>query len=127
MKDYKIFAVDDEPEIAKIIKEFLGKNGFNITTTSDPAYMLTIIESGVAIDLLILDMKMPKIKGLDILRRMQELKRTNPVIVLTGSIDSQKYKEKLEGLGYRLDDIAFKPINLYELLDKVKYKLGIKD
>lgn len=123
---YKILVVDDEPEIVKILEEFLAKMDFEVMAAIGGEKGLEHINSRAKIDLMVLDMKMPKVKGLDVLRGLKQANRNIPVIILTGSIDAPKHKEELEELGYSLGDIQQKPINLYQLLDMVKKKLGIK-
>ncbi len=123
---HKILIVDDEPEIVKILEEFLAKMGFEVTSAVGGEKGLENINSQAKIDLMVLDMKMPKVKGMDILRGLKQVNRNIPVIILTGSIDEQKHKEELEELGYGLADIQHKPVDLYRLLDAVKKKLGIK-
>ena len=122
---HRILVVDDELEIVRIIEEFLTKNGFDVLATSEPEKAVEILNSDTNIDLMILDMRMPKIKGMDILALSKQTRKDIPVIILTGSIDAQDSKLPLEHLGYSLDDICYKPIDLQTLLDTVKNKLAL--
>ena len=124
---HKILAIDDEPEIVKILTEYLLKNGFDVVTAGGGAEGLAAIESGTGFDLLILDMKMPGVKGIDILEAMEKKGIARPVIILSGSIDRQKYDLRLSRLGYRQDDdFLIKPIDLKILLTTINKKLGDK-
>jgi len=119
----KILVVDDEVEIVKILEEFLSKMGFEVIKAVGGEEGNRVLRSDVQIDLLILDMKMPKVRGVEVLSELKKTNRKIPVIILTGSIDLQRYKEQLERLGYGLNDVCDKPIDLYVLLGKVKEKL----
>ena len=119
----KILVIDDEQEIIRILEEFLAKMGFDLITAVGGEKAIEIINSQAKIDLIVLDMKMPKVKGIDVLKELRRAGRQNPVIILTGSIDAQKHRGQLSELGYNPDDICYKPIDLYVLLDMIKKKL----
>lgn len=72
---------------------------------------------------MVLDMKMPKIKGMDVLRRGKEIEKNIPVIILTGSIDVERYIKDLEDLGYTADDVLIKPVDLNQLLERINKRL----
>jgi len=116
---YKILSVDDEPEILNIIKLFLTKKGFEVTTVHGGEKALEILRSGIEFNLLIVDMKMPKVKGVEVLREMKDLNIDVPVIILSGSIDEIKHSTELKELGLIDSKYLIKPINLDELLEVV--------
>jgi len=120
---HKILVVDDEPRIAKILEEYLTRMGFHVTKASGGEEAIGILHSDVKIDLMILDMKMPKVGGFDVIKEMKRINKNIPTIILTGSIDAEKYLVDLKVLGYSSEDILYKPIELLALLDKVKKKL----
>ena len=78
------------------------------------------------IDLMVLDMKMPGTKGMDVLKQMRKQGKKIPVVILTGSIDLERYANDLRKIGYASDDALLKPIDLEVLLDKVREKLKRK-
>jgi len=119
----KILVVDDEPEIVAVLNTFLRRSGFKVTTASGGERALKILRSGTKIDLMIIDMKMPGIKGIDVLRQMKKMRRKVPIIILTGSIDLERYANDFRELGYTADDALLKPADLTVLLDMVKKKL----
>lgn len=123
---HRILVVDDEPEILKILEEFLAKMGFEAVTALGGERAIEILKSEVKIDLAVLDMKMPQVKGTDVLREMKKINKEIPVIILTGSIDVKKYIDGLKELGYNENDICYKPVDLYALLSMVKKKLGLE-
>jgi DNA-binding NtrC family response regulator len=122
---YKILVVDDEPGIAKLLQDFLVKSGFAVTQSLGGEEALKILNSETKTDLMVLDMKMPKLTGMDVLKEMEGIKRKIPTIILTGSVDAEKYLIDLAKFGYTEKDILYKPVDLFLLLDMVKKKLKI--
>jgi len=120
----KILVVDDEQEIVNILKEFLSKNGYSVITASGGAEAIEIIESDQELELVLLDMKMPKIKGIDLLKKMKELKIVTPFIVLSGSIEMQHHLDALGEMGYNNPDILNKPVDFSRLLILIEEKLS---
>jgi len=120
----KILVVDDELRIIKILEEFLAIKGFEVVTSLGAENIWEILAGDKTIDLIILDMKMPKTSGMVILKEMKERKINIPVIIFTGSVDMKKYRNELKEMGYDYLDALYKPVNLQELLDKVNSKLS---
>jgi len=123
---HRILVADDEPEILKILEEFLNKMGFDVVTALGGEKAIEILKSDIKIDLAVLDMKMPYIKGMDVLREMKKINKEIPIIILTGSIEIKKYLDSLRELEYTENDVCYKPVDLYELLSMVKKKLGLE-
>lgn len=123
---HRILVADDEPEIVKLLEEFLTKMGFEAVTALGGERAIEILKSEVKIDLMVLDMKMPQVKGTDVLREMKKINKEIPIIILTGSIDVKKYIDGLKELGYNENDICYKPVDLYVLLNMAKKKLGLE-
>ncbi len=122
---YKILVVDDEPRIAKVLEDFMVKSGFEVTQVLSGEEAIRILNSEMKIDLMVLDMKMPKVTGMDVIMEMERIKRKIPIIILTGSVDAEKYLIDLIKFGYTEKDILYKPVDLFSLLDMVKKKLKI--
>lgn len=122
---HKILVADDEPAIVKILKTFLTKKGFEVIDAIGGERALEILSSNIDFDMLIVDMKMPKVKGIDVLKRMKDLNKQKPVIILTGSIYIKKYENELKDLGYDHTKWLIKPIDLEVLLEKIKQELSI--
>ena len=120
----RLLVVDDEIEIVNILEKFLTKMSFEVIATSDGDRAINLVLEDKTLDMVILDMKMPKIKGIDILKKMGENNINLPVIILTGSFDEEKYLSDLRELGYNHDDILLKPIDLNILLGMINEKLG---
>jgi two-component system response regulator MprA len=121
----KILVVDDEKRIADIIDKFLTINGFDVMKTVGGEEAIEVLVSDAPIDMMLLDMKMPKVDGMDVIRKKEELGRKFPVLLLTGSVDAERFADELKEKGFREEDILYKPVDLPVLLEKVKKKLGV--
>ncbi|HEY3347421.1 MAG TPA: response regulator, partial [Nitrospirota bacterium] len=97
----KILVIDDERSICDAIAHILKGAGYAVTTSTSGSEGLKIFEGG-RFDLVITDMKMEGINGLDVLRRVNELDPEVPVMVITafGSIDSAVEAVKLGATDY---------------------------
>ena len=80
----KILFVDDEPDIIYSIKRVLEANGFVVDSYTDPILALSNFKPGLY-NLLILDIKMPKISGLDLYQKMNEIDSNVKICFLTAS------------------------------------------
>jgi CheY-like chemotaxis protein len=119
----KILVVDDEPEIVNILEAFLTKMGYEVLTALGGEKAIEIINSQAEIDLMILDSRMPRVRGIDVLREMRRINRDIPFIVLTGSMGMQRDIDKLKEVGYNKVDTLYKPVDLFQLLEMIKKKL----
>ncbi|MBN1869195.1 MAG: response regulator [Candidatus Omnitrophica bacterium] len=120
----RILVVDDEPRIADIIEKYLSLNGFEVIKTIGGEKALEFLESGAKIDLMCLDMRMPKVDGRDIIQKTKEMDKKVPIILLTGSIDAQISLEALKDAGFTEADVLYKPVDLPVLLEKIRRKLA---
>jgi DNA-binding NtrC family response regulator len=118
-----ILVVDDEVEIVAILEQFLIKHGFNVVTAFSAENALRLIEAPGAIDLIILDIIMRGISGVKMLEELMRRDKVFEAIILRGSVDLQEYIDDLRKIGYDENDTLGKPVDLNELLDKVKEKL----
>jgi len=117
MREKKILVADDEPYILRSIKLVLEEEGYQIFTAEDGEATLGLALAE-ALDLIILDIKMPKISGQEVHRRLRENKKTKdlPVIILTaiGQEIPQREGWKLDGVDY-----VTKPFSPYAIVEKV--------
>lgn len=104
MKDITILIADDEEEIADLIAIHLKKAGYHVMKASDGQETIHIIETQ-PIDLLILDIMMPKIDGYEVTRRIRE-KYNMPIIFLSAKTSDF---DKVHGLVIGADDYMTKP------------------
>ncbi|KAA3654556.1 MAG: response regulator [Chloroflexi bacterium] len=123
-KPAHLLIVDDEPEIAESLAEYLAKKeGFTISLANDGQKAIDVLGSTVGVEeeihLVLLDMRMPNMSGLEVLnwiRKHPDLQYTR-VVLLTAAAGSQ---EKVEALSAGADDYVTKPYSPQELLARVK-------
>ncbi|RKY32053.1 MAG: hypothetical protein DRP68_04225 [Candidatus Omnitrophota bacterium] len=118
----KILVIDDEYQILDILERFLVKMGFQVITALGGEEGIKAIDSQ-DVDLIILDMKMPKVTGIDVLKELRKKEKRMPVLILSGSLGIVREVELLKELGYTQEDIVTKPIDLFSLLERVRSKL----
>ncbi len=106
-----ILVVDDEAQIRDLLKRFLSLRGYQVQLASDGRQALTMVEQE-APQLIVLDMYMPGMNGVEVLRQLRERKFTGGVILLTASQDDKLLQEALD-LGSV--DVLGKPVDLERL------------
>ncbi len=121
----KIMIVDDEPLNIKVVRKYLQIAGYeNFVTTSDAAAALEMIRSECP-DLILLDIMMPKVSGLQILEAVRDDASLThlPVLILTASTDA---KTKSTALELGATDFLAKPIDASDLVPRVRNALVVK-
>src|SRR5512135_2691279 len=111
----KILVVDDELEIVKVVRAYLEQSGFRVVTASDGQQALAAFRHEKP-DLVILDLSLPKMDGLDVCRAIRRESNT-PVIMLTARVDEA---DKLIGLEIGADDYIVKPFSPREVVARVR-------
>ncbi len=118
----KILLVEDEKKLSQAVKYILTKNEYTVDTVFDGeeglAYSLLKIY-----DLIILDIMLPKIDGIKILKTIREKKINTPVLLLTAKTTTE---DKVLGLDCGADDYLTKPFETKELLARVRALLRRK-
>lgn len=118
MENKSVLVVEDEEKINRMICDYFKFNGFNVTSASDG--METVEKFNDDIDLVILDVMMPKLDGFTVLRRIRK-KSNVPVIMVTARGDDE---DVLMGYELKVDDYVIKPFSLEILLAKAKTLLN---
>lgn len=113
-----ILVSEDEKDIRNLLKVNLEQEGYSVFVAQDGLEALSIIQS-VNIDLAVLDIMMPRLDGLNLLRKIRET-HTFPVIFLTARTDDM---DKILGLGLGADDYLAKPFSMAELLARIGAQL----
>jgi two-component system, OmpR family, KDP operon response regulator KdpE len=113
-----ILVVDDEPQITRVLKTTLSSHGYAARTASDGDEALQIMKEWNP-DLVITDLRMPNMDGLDLCRHVRKKSRV-PIIVL--SVKGEE-RTKVEALDAGADDYVTKPFNVNELLARVRAAL----
>lgn len=110
-----ILVVDDDLEIRELVKTYLEKNGYSVTTAHDGNQMWKMLEHS-HIDLIVLDIMLPGTDGLELCRNIRSQSKT-PIIMLTARGDEM---DRVIGLEMGADDYLAKPFSARELLARIK-------
>jgi two-component system KDP operon response regulator KdpE len=111
----KILVVDDEAQIARVLKTTLSARGYSVRTASDGDDALQVMKSWTP-DLVITDLRMPNMDGIELCRQLRA-KSGIPIIVL--SVRNEE-RMKVEALDAGADDYVTKPFSVNELLARVR-------
>ena len=125
MKDMKVLLVDDEEEFVKALAERLRMRDLRSDTVLDGEGALSFVEYQEP-DVMVLDLKMPGIDGMEVLRQVRKAYPNIQVIILTGH-GTEKHEEEAKRLG--AFDYLEKPVNLDVLVKKMKaaYRRKLED
>lgn len=116
MKERKILIADDESRIRKLVKDFLVREGYKVLEAENGEQALDIFYADKEIDLILLDIMMPKMDGWEVCREIRKESKV-PIIMLTAKTD-----ERDEQLGFDLgvDDYISKPFSPKILVARVE-------
>jgi DNA-binding response OmpR family regulator len=116
-----ILVADDEPHIGRIIKMKLEQGPFRVSLAYDGQEALDLINSGEQLDLVLLDLMMPRLSGLDVLRRIREQEKFKslPCIILTAGGDAKHERDALELGATQFVTKPFSPKKLYALVARL--------
>jgi two-component system KDP operon response regulator KdpE len=112
----RILVVDDEPAIRRFLRTSLGAQGYSVLEAEDGETGLAMVRRN-AIDVLVLDLGLPGIGGLDVLKRLRDEGSSVPVIVLSSRTDEAG---KVAALDIGADDYVTKPFGVDELLARIR-------
>jgi DNA-binding response OmpR family regulator len=116
-----ILVADDEPHIGRIIKMKLEQGPFRVSLAYDGQEALDFINSDEHLDLVLLDLMMPKLSGLDVLGQMRQQERfkTLPCIILTAGGDAKHERDALAFGATQFLTKPFSPKKLYALVARL--------
>jgi DNA-binding response OmpR family regulator len=116
-----ILVADDEPHIGRIIKMKLEQGPFRVSLAYDGQEAIDMVNNGEQLDLVLLDLMMPKLSGLDVLKqiREQEKFRSLPCIILTAGGDAKHERDALELGATQFLTKPFSPKKLYALVARL--------
>jgi two-component system alkaline phosphatase synthesis response regulator PhoP len=114
----RILIVEDDPDIAKLIANYLTREGYGVSTAPDGASGLKLAK-GSPLDLLILDLMLPEIDGLEVCKALRGNPGTAalPILMLTAKGEES---DRIVGLELGADDYVTKPFSPKELVARVK-------
>ena len=115
----KILIVDDEKEIRDLVEIYLKGEGYKTVKAGDGEEALYALRNDPEIDLIILDVMMPKLNGIEACLKIRE-EREVPIIMLSAKSEDM---DKILGLNMGADDYLTKPFNPLELVARVKSQL----
>jgi DNA-binding response OmpR family regulator len=116
MSHETILVVDDEPAIIQVVRDRLTREGLIVRSAATGGQALAIVSED-APDLIILDLMLPDLDGFEVLRRLRQSGRDEPVIVLTARDDDV---DMIVGLEMGADDYVVKPFNPRALAARVR-------
>lgn len=120
MTQLNLLLVDDETEFVSTLAERLELRGMGVRIASDGEAALPMVDDDPP-DIIVLDLMMPGIGGMETLKRIKASHPDIPVILLTGRGST---KEGIEGMKQGAFDYMMKPINLDQLLQKLEEATG---
>ena len=115
----KILVVDDEIEVVQLLKDFLTSKGYEVYTALNGAEALAWVKE-VKPDIVLLDIIMPGIGGIDTLKEIKKIDPTTAVIMVTGLIDEELANKTIKLGAF---DYIIKPINIDYLETCVMVKM----
>jgi DNA-binding response OmpR family regulator len=114
MTGSKVLVVDDEPTVREVVVSYLRRDGHEVAEAGDGHTALELLDADPP-DLIVLDMMLPGVNGLDILRRVRSVSSI-PVIMLTARAEES---DRVAGLELGADDYVVKPFSPRELAARV--------
>lgn len=120
MNDYLIYSIEDDEDIAYIIKATLTKQGYDVVSFPDGESFLETFKTKKP-DMILLDMMLPKIQGKEILKLIRNDFSNNDIQIIIVSANGMTI-DKVDGLDLGADDYIAKPFDLLELISRVNAK-----
>lgn len=117
-----VLLVDDEEDFAKTLAERLEIRGVTTVVSFDGTQALEVLEGKTKVDAVVLDVRMPGLSGLDVLKHIRATYPHIPVILLTGYGDT---RDGIDGMRLGAFDYLMKPLDIESLLEKLREATGI--
>ena len=112
----RILIVEDEKDLANVLSEMLELEGYHTDIANDGEYGLDCAMTGIY-DLIILDIMLPKLDGIAVLRKLRQQQISSAVLMLTAK---SQIEDKVDGLDSGADDYLTKPFVSKEFLARVR-------
>ena len=112
----RVLVVEDERDLNRILVKTLAAEGYSADACFDGVEALDYLK-GADYDLVVLDVMMPRIDGMEVLHRMRDAGNTTPVIMLTAK---DSVSDRVRGLDSGADDYLIKPFSFDELLARIR-------
>jgi two-component system, OmpR family, KDP operon response regulator KdpE len=114
----KVLVIDDEPPIRKLLRMGLAAQGYHVIDAPSAKRAIELMAEKP--DLVILDLGLPDMKGMDLIKALRGEQETVPIVVLSSRADETA---KVEALDYGADDYVTKPFGINELLARMRAAL----
>jgi len=114
----KVLIIDDEPPIRKLLRMGLSTQGYQVIDAPNARKALELMAQKP--DLVILDLGLPDMQGLDLLRSLRDQNEAVPIVVLSSRADETA---KVQALDFGADDYVTKPFGINELLARIRAAL----
>jgi CheY-like chemotaxis protein len=111
----KLLYVDDEPDLRDLVESQLSLEGYDVTTAYDGMHALEILRKD-SFDVVLLDVRMPRMNGIEVLQELQNLNLHPRTIMLTGDNDIALLARCAR---YGVNDYLTKPYNFYDLVNTI--------
>jgi DNA-binding response OmpR family regulator len=116
-----VLVVDDEPIVTEVVGRYLRRDGFSVLSASNgPEGLAAALNQDNPPQVIVLDIMLPGVDGLEVCRRLREAHISAPIILLTARGDEA---DRVGGLGIGADDYVVKPFSPAELVARVKAQL----
>ena len=112
----RILLVEDDPDIAELIRVNLENEGYTLDHVSDGRHALEAVAVAIP-DFIILDLMLPGLDGIEVCKKIREENRLTPIIMLTARSDEL---DRVLGLELGADDYITKPFSIRELMARIK-------
>jgi DNA-binding NtrC family response regulator len=119
-KKRSVLVVDDEDALRTVLSSELTSEGYEVRSASDGDEAIGELQKA-AFDLVLLDIKMPRLNGFEVLKFIKEHHQTSKVVMLTGFAD---LKNAIESKKLGADDFVSKPYDLVDLLTTIERVLS---
>ena len=113
----RLLIAEDEKALADALTEILTLHKYSVDTVYDGEEALDYLNSAIEYDCIILDIMMPKVDGITVLKTLRKQKNTTPVLMLTAK---SEVEDKVLGLDSGANDYLTKPFATQELLARIR-------
>jgi DNA-binding response OmpR family regulator len=118
----RILVIEDDEDMCCEVGEILKEEGYSVTTAFDGLEGKNLAESG-DYDIILLDLKMPKLRGIEVMKSVREKRADMKILVMTGTVLENESEEK-EAISNLADGCINKPFDVAKMLVKIKNLSG---
>jgi CheY-like chemotaxis protein len=120
-KEKRILLVDDEPDFIQLMKFWLESKGYSVITAGDGENAVDLAKKE-ELDIILIDLRMPKMDGVEAIKKIREFDKNIPIIVISAYVDDPK---AAEAMGYGISGIFCKHKDFQEGLSLLESALRV--